>query len=212
VCSELILYPPRGLINANVLIYYNYREYKRNTNFYVFRLVGGLKCRGYFSKANGFLELPFNPGLISNPLINQILCFWSDPNNVHQDFTSRFQNDKFCWNGSLSFNGEPYMLSILMYVLIQDNVSHNIEFMMHYLTAFLEAMSRWFRREVIVPDMLDDIVFNATMINTSVSHQTDWEQGFPNVRTATIRVGMAMVFLFKRIFYVTKISLRVVTE
>ncbi|CAF4374171.1 unnamed protein product [Rotaria socialis] len=115
VCSSqnyLILYPPAGLINPNVLIYYNYSQFMENPSFQIFLLSGGIKCRGYFFQTKYSFEEPFYVALISYPLIHHKLCHFSDPIYGNRDFLSPIQNDKFCWNDSLTFNGRPYAVNL----------------------------------------------------------------------------------------------------
>jgi len=90
----------------------------------------------------------------------------------------------------------------LISVIVQDNASRNIESMMDRLTVFLEKMKSWFCEKVIAREMREDTVFNATMMNISVSLQQCWEQDSPFVQTDMMKVGTTMVFRLERIFYV----------
>jgi hypothetical protein len=112
--DQLIVYPPDGLINANILIFYNYSTYERNINSYSFFLHHSLKCRGYLGQMKSDLEMEkivSRAMIITNPLMNQLVCFLTDPDTVYQDLTSRLQYDEFCWNESLTFNGRPYAVN-----------------------------------------------------------------------------------------------------
>ncbi len=100
----------------------------------------------------------------------------------------------------------------LISVLIQDNASRNIESMMDTLTVFSEKTKSWFWKKVIAREMREDTVFNATMMNTSVSLQQRWEQDSPFVQTGMMKVGTTMVFRFQKIFYVNLFQLLIVTE
>ena len=114
VCSRpnhLILYPPEGLINQNVLIMYNYTHSMENPNFQFFLLSGGLKCRGYFFQAEFPIPLSIGLALIISPLINHVLCTIVDSSYGYRDYLSPQQNDQFCWNDSLTFNGRPYAVN-----------------------------------------------------------------------------------------------------
>lgn len=115
VCSnvdQLIVYPPKGLISASILIYYNFRMYEKTSNFYSFFLIDNIKCRGYLGRLKGELNLELTvridlKHIVPNPLMNQLICHINDP-LIEQDFSSSFQHDKLCWNGSLTFNGRLY--------------------------------------------------------------------------------------------------------
>ncbi len=114
VCQKsdhLILYPPKGIINPNFFVMYNYSHSMENPSFQFFLLFGDQKCRGYFFQAKSSIPLPISFALISNPLINHVLCTINDPNYGNRDFLSPYQNDKFCWNDSLTFNGRPYAVN-----------------------------------------------------------------------------------------------------
>ena len=111
ICTEndqWIFYPPPGLITANVIIGYKYREYKGNTSFQFFGLGGGLKCRGFFSQTKGYLPYQISLLLIASPHIHQVLCLQGVSNFTEKDYISPFQIDRFCWKDSLTFNGRPY--------------------------------------------------------------------------------------------------------
>ena len=111
VCLQFdpfILYPSIGLINANVVILYEYRKYQRNTSSPLIALVGGLRCQGYFSDRQEILSMSSTVVEFLLARLNQYLCYVVDPEKSHRNFTSRFQNDKLCWNDSLTFNGRPY--------------------------------------------------------------------------------------------------------
>ncbi|CAF1423463.1 unnamed protein product, partial [Adineta steineri] len=106
--DQLLHYPPIGLINANILIAYNYSKYERGKDPDHLLIGGSIKCQGYLSQATKLYSLGIHPGLIGNSLTNQMLCTVRNTDGVHQNFTSRFQYDRFCWNGSLTFNDRPY--------------------------------------------------------------------------------------------------------
>jgi hypothetical protein len=106
-----IVYPPPGLINTNVCIYYNYDEYKRNKNFEIFELQNGLKCLGYLAQVKVPIPLGSNPIFVTISFSNQLLCTTEFSDYINKNFSSRFQNDKFCWNDSLTFNGRPYAVN-----------------------------------------------------------------------------------------------------
>jgi hypothetical protein len=48
---------------------------------------------------------------ISVSFINHALCTLDDPKLGYRDFSSPRQNDKFCWNDSLTFSGRPYAVN-----------------------------------------------------------------------------------------------------
>jgi hypothetical protein len=119
VCSEKdpwVLYPPPRLFTSNILIAYNYRQYKRNTNFGYLGLGGNLKCRGFLSETEGYLSYPISQMVVVTPHIQQVLCSGSFPNYIKQDAESPFKINKFCWNGSLTFNGRPYAVEPNIYI------------------------------------------------------------------------------------------------
>ena len=115
VCSSfddhLIVYPPEGLINANIFITYNYTHSMENPIFQEFLLFGGYKCQGFFFQAKRAVILSNILALINYHRISDFLCAVDDPENEHRDFLSPQQNDKFCWNESLTFNGRPYAVN-----------------------------------------------------------------------------------------------------
>ena len=109
--NQLIVYPPIGLINANIIIYHNYSRYEKNSDYYSFFLHRTLKCRGYLGRIKDHLEvqIPLNRQIIiGNPLSNQLICFWDDQNMIERDFSSPFQYSELCWNESITFNGRLY--------------------------------------------------------------------------------------------------------
>ena len=114
VCSRpdrLILFPSPGLIDPNILIFYNYSYSMENPTFQLFRLFGGIKCRGYFYQAKQVTSVLINIHAISNLLLNNALCTIDDPAIGYRDLFSPHQNGKFCWNDSLTFNGHPYAVN-----------------------------------------------------------------------------------------------------
>jgi hypothetical protein len=105
----LVYYPPEGLINSNFFIGYNYSQLMENPTFQFFILSEGLKCRGYFVKTTGMYFLQSHR--ISIPFANHPLCALNDSEHKYRDYLSPLQNDKFCWNDSLTFNGRPYAVN-----------------------------------------------------------------------------------------------------
>ncbi|UJR12875.1 hypothetical protein I4U23_017049 [Adineta vaga] len=108
---NIIFYPPDGLIDPNIFFIYNYSQSMENPAPHAFLLSGGLRCRGYFYEAIFPLELLINFHLIRYPSLNKILCAINTPFYGYKDFLSPYQNDKFCWNNSLTFNGRPYAVN-----------------------------------------------------------------------------------------------------
>jgi hypothetical protein len=109
--DRLVPYPPEGLINPNIFIIYNYTHSMENPSFQLFALSGSLKCRGYFFQAQLFSTMTIRSAVIYSPLIHHALCTTDDPEVGYLDFSSPHQNDKFCWNDSLTFNGRPYAVN-----------------------------------------------------------------------------------------------------
>ncbi|CAF5216541.1 unnamed protein product, partial [Rotaria magnacalcarata] len=50
-------------------------------------------------------------GLVTTPMITNVLCMERFVANGDRDFHSAHQYDKFCWNGSMTFNGHPYAVN-----------------------------------------------------------------------------------------------------
>ena len=114
VCQDseyLIRYPAEGLINPNVQILYNYTESMENPTFQSFRLIEGLKCRGYFYQTKVPIDLEVDSVLVFVPFINHHLCTLDDPEDGYRNFSTPHQNDQFCWNDSVTFNGRPYAVN-----------------------------------------------------------------------------------------------------
>ncbi len=114
VCSgydQLVEYPPGGLINPNFHIFYNYSQPVESSNFHLFTLFGGLKCRGFFYEAKMVHKIVIAPLLMESPLMNHALCVNEDPKAGYRNFLVDFKNDQFCWNDSLTFNGRPYAVN-----------------------------------------------------------------------------------------------------
>ncbi|CAF1172971.1 unnamed protein product [Adineta ricciae] len=109
--SRVIFYPPPGLINSNVFVAYDYTKFLSNQNFHFFGVYGSLKCRGFFFRTHRFHPLDTSLLIIMQHLINHGLCTINDPAYGDRDFSSPLQNDKFCWNDSLTFNGRPYAVN-----------------------------------------------------------------------------------------------------
>ena len=60
LCPEsdhLILYPPKGLIDANIIIMYNYSHSMEIPTFQLLLLSEGRKCRGYYFHAKQMIEV-----------------------------------------------------------------------------------------------------------------------------------------------------------
>jgi hypothetical protein len=121
--DRLILYPPEGLINANVFIMYNYTHSMENPTFQFFWLLGGLKCRGYFFRAELAVPVPTNIGMLNTHRIYHRLCAINNPKYGYRDFSSPYKNDKFCWNDSLTFNGRPYAVNPDICTTAQECIS-----------------------------------------------------------------------------------------
>ncbi|CAF1557947.1 unnamed protein product [Rotaria magnacalcarata] len=114
VCPDvdrLVVYPPQGLINQNILIFYDYTHLLENPNFQFFTLFGNIKCRSYLFRVKEHIPLPMQMGLVTTPMITNVLCMERFVANGDRDFHSAHQYDKFCWNGSMTFNGHPYAVN-----------------------------------------------------------------------------------------------------
>ena len=108
VCSspeKVIMYPRMGLINANMLIYFNY-TLRRPTIAYV-KLFGDIKCRGYHYRVYPLI-FQVTLDIISISNANNILCTINDPKVGYRNFLSPLKIHEFCWNDSVTFNGKPY--------------------------------------------------------------------------------------------------------
>jgi hypothetical protein len=111
VGKNFILYPPEGLINPNVFIYYDYTQATENSNFQYFFLFKNIRCRGFFFQAIQGLTMVPHVTHILIPIINHALCANVNPVVGYRNFSSPLQKDKFCWNNSFTFNGRPYAVS-----------------------------------------------------------------------------------------------------
>ncbi len=121
--QRLIFYPPEAIINPNIFITYNYTHSMENPSPQFFMLSGGLKCRGYFFQAQRHIRLSTNIGVIYIHLIHHLLCTLDNPELAYRDFLSPHQNDKFCWNDSLTFNGRPYAVNPDIYTTEGECIS-----------------------------------------------------------------------------------------
>jgi hypothetical protein len=107
--NRRILYPPQGLINANIFFYYNYSQFVKTPTVDGVSLTGNLKCRGYHVNFTVGLTPPSSNMIIIIPRSHHILCILSHHGNL--DSSSPLQYDKFCWNESRTFNGRPYAVN-----------------------------------------------------------------------------------------------------
>ncbi|CAF4843979.1 unnamed protein product [Rotaria sp. Silwood1] len=112
--DQLILYPPEGLINSNVLFFYNLSESTDNPNFQIFALHRNQRCRGFVFEAHEPYIIPFEHGILTTARSNHVLCTLNDSNVGFRNPNSSFRHDPFCWNDSLTFNGRPYAVQLDM--------------------------------------------------------------------------------------------------
>ncbi|CAF4939346.1 unnamed protein product [Rotaria sp. Silwood1] len=112
--DRLILYPPEGLINSNVLFFYNLSESTDNPNFQIFALHRNQRCRGFVFEAHEPYIIPFEHGILTTARSNHVLCTLNDSNVGFRNPNSSFRHDPFCWNDSLTFNGRPYAVQLDM--------------------------------------------------------------------------------------------------
>jgi hypothetical protein len=108
--DHLISYPPDGLINSNLRFIYDFLQPMENPKCKFIAINGTIRCRGFLRKFETTISGPFDFFRISTANINDLICSSSIPKDkyVYEDFPSPFQNDLFCWNDSLTFNGRRY--------------------------------------------------------------------------------------------------------
>ncbi|CAF1627030.1 unnamed protein product [Adineta ricciae] len=106
----LISYPPKGLINSNIIILYKYDHSLDNPSFRSF-LTGNIKCRGYEFQTDVLLEFYIQKYMDDGHFINHLLCKLDNSDFGYRNISSQYQYDKFCWNNSLTFNGRPYAVN-----------------------------------------------------------------------------------------------------
>ncbi|CAF4301199.1 unnamed protein product [Rotaria socialis] len=112
--ERLIVYPPQGLINSNVIVKYNYSSFTGNLNFQYVYLSGSLKCRGYLIWIKGPVVVGEVDELILDRRFNHVLCETKTPGLIYRYFESPHKNHQFCWNYSLTFNRRPYAVNLNM--------------------------------------------------------------------------------------------------
>ncbi|CAF3940130.1 unnamed protein product [Rotaria sordida] len=112
--ARLILYPPEGLINSNVLFFYNLSESMDNYNFQIVALHRNQRCRGFVFEAHEPYFIPFEHGILTTARSNHVLCKLNNSNIGFRNPNSSFRHDPFCWNDSLTFNGRPYAVQLDM--------------------------------------------------------------------------------------------------
>lgn len=111
--STRVLYPRKGLINGNVLFFHNLLRYRGSLNKEPHvELYGNIKCRGYHLINENTATVPFIPEAILNPRFNHELCTGKHLTTGRSDHLSSFQFDENCWNGSRTFNGQPYAVKL----------------------------------------------------------------------------------------------------
>ncbi|CAF0722474.1 unnamed protein product [Adineta steineri] len=110
--SHHVLYPPKGLIDGNLLFFHDFNRSGESLNVepLVF-FYGNIKCPEYQLITNTPVGVDFIPDVLLNPRINHELCNWRLSSEGLIDSSSTFQYDKFCWNESLTFNGQPYAVN-----------------------------------------------------------------------------------------------------
>jgi hypothetical protein len=104
----LVLYPPQGLISANLFFFYNLSDSANIGSVNVFRLDGNLRCRGFYQILAIYVPIDIRDLLSVGPDINSILCDPEISPLNDRDFESPLQYNKFCWNDSFTFNSRPY--------------------------------------------------------------------------------------------------------
>ena len=117
VCStpdHLIIYPREGLLNSNIYVMYNYSHSMEDPTPQFMVFSGGIKCRGFYFQMKDISVAPIDINLINYPNLNNVMCAFDDPTDGDRDFLSSQQNDKFCWNDSLTFSGRPYAVYLDM--------------------------------------------------------------------------------------------------
>ncbi|CAF1128040.1 unnamed protein product [Adineta ricciae] len=108
--EHLISYPPKGLINSNIIILYKYDHSLDNPSFRSF-LTGNIKCRGYEFQTDVLLEFYIQKYVDDDHFINHFLCKLDNSEFGYRNISSQYQYDKFCWNNSLTFNRRPYAVN-----------------------------------------------------------------------------------------------------
>jgi hypothetical protein len=108
--DHLIFYPPQGLIDPNLLFAYDYRQPMENPQFKFVGLHGNLRCQGFFGQVESLISLPVHFDMINTAILNHLICntYRDFSMQIDRNYSSSFQNDLFCWNDSLTFNGRRY--------------------------------------------------------------------------------------------------------
>jgi hypothetical protein len=116
VCSleYYVIYPPEGLINANIFVYYEYTKSYQNYHVYDATISGSVKCRGYrYTHEQYWWDMNvLHPLFYGQSNSHHELCKLAEEKQGYTDFNSYFQYDKFCWNDSVTFNGRPYAVTL----------------------------------------------------------------------------------------------------
>jgi hypothetical protein len=120
--SLLVAYPPDGLINPNVLILYNYTKPMDNPDYDFFYLFGNRRCRGYLYQTVHLTPVFSDINVIAYSRISNILCIDNDYYG-DRNLSSSYQNNKFCWNDSLTFNGRPYAVNPNICIIAGECIS-----------------------------------------------------------------------------------------
>jgi len=111
VCPSVLIYPPKGLINPNVLFYYNFNRSEESPTVGGVLFVGSHRCRGYEININESIGVPYSLGSIMYSRVNNILCTLNEHSVGYKNYFSILQYDKFCYNNSRTFNGRPYAVN-----------------------------------------------------------------------------------------------------
>ncbi|UJR34620.1 hypothetical protein I4U23_027397 [Adineta vaga] len=106
--DRLVLYPPIGLIDANMAFFYSFTRSITDLTVELVALGGNLKCRGCHLITENYFSISYSYVIVMYPRINYFLCNSYASQVSYKDVLSPFQYDKFCWNESLTFNGRPY--------------------------------------------------------------------------------------------------------
>ncbi|CAF2069984.1 unnamed protein product, partial [Rotaria magnacalcarata] len=104
--TDYVLYPPTGVLNSNLNLYYNYSRHTQYPQCEFYTISGCMKCLGYNVCSGANYIRPYTSWLLYTPQANNVLC-WIQSANGNKQF-SIVPHGRFCWNGSFTFNGRPY--------------------------------------------------------------------------------------------------------
>ena len=109
VCEKDIVYryPSAGMTRPWLLHYYNWNRTWTDSMPDIFRVFGGIKCRGYRIVSKKALWMDYSPVLVLRRSIEAAFCLHDDDATL-RDTESAVQYSVNCWNDTQTFNNRPY--------------------------------------------------------------------------------------------------------